>query len=62
MILEDTKCKICKTDLVWQGSVTNGHMACPNQYCSSNKSPEMLAIKSNNYPSAEELEYDAADD
>lgn len=61
-MIEDTECKICKTKLEWQGSVTNGRMVCPNKYCASNKTPEILAIKSSNYPTAEELEYDAADD
>jgi len=61
-MLQDTECKICKTKLEWQGSVTNGHMVCPNKYCSSNKSPELLAIKSSNYQIAEELEVDYADD
>ncbi|MOA36324.1 hypothetical protein D3C78_1578390 [compost metagenome] len=61
-MMQDTECKTCKTKLEWTGSVTGGHMACPNKYCSTNKSPEMLAIKSSNYPTAEDLEYDAADD
>ena len=57
-MMEDTRCKTCESELVWTGSMTDGHMKCGNPYCLTNKP----TINHRTYPTAEELEFDAADD